>query len=303
MKKTHLTLFILLLFCSAVFAQSVGKSKSYKPTNYQKKVTTIVSGKSRSYYSLSNEEVSRVSLRGPGKLRVITRARFMPDQKEDIGYEILYTIDGGEQKRIRMSSVERSKKATYVKGSHGVPAELKDFEIELGRGDHSIEFKLSKLDFQVAARYIFTATKPKKRDWIAYSPLQPSEPVDIVSRESSVGYYRFSNDKPLRVAVNGPSELRVLTRIENHYQMRGRIHYRIQVKENGEVINTYQLNSQRSEVAVYEDNKDLIPGKACEFVIVVPKGRHIYEILPLDKDKNTVLGRCLLPKNDVKLKN
>ncbi len=108
-------------------------------------------------------------------------------------------------------------------------------------------------------------------------------------------------EKPLKVEINGPTELRVLTRIENHYQMKGRIHYRVQVKENGHLTSTYQLNSRRSEIAVYKYDKELIPGKACEFVIDVPKGRHTYEVLPLDKDKKTLLGRFLLPKKDVKL--
>jgi hypothetical protein len=54
-------------------------------------------------------------------------------------------------------------------------------------------------------------------------------------------------------------------------------------------------------VAVYKDVKDLIPGTACEFVIYVPKGKHTYELLPLDKDKGSLLGRLLLPKKDVLL--
>jgi len=83
--------------------------------------------------------------------------------------------------------------------------------------------------------------------------------------------------------------------------MKGRIHYRIQIRENGKVINTYQLNSRRSEITVYKDDNELVPGKACEFVIIVPKGKHLYEIVPLDQDKNTVLGRFLMPEKDVKL--
>ena len=110
-------------------------------------------------------------------------------------------------------------------------------------------------------------------------------------------------EKPLKVEIIGPTELRVLTRTENHFQMKGRINYRVQVKENGKVINTYQLCSKVSEVAVYKDVKELIPGTACEFVIYVPKGKHVYEILPLDKDKSTLLGRLLIPEKDVKLEN
>ncbi len=151
------------------------------------------------------------------------------------------------------------------------------------------------------ARYFFHPTRNKKQEWISYSPLQPSQPVHLISSESTVNYYRFSTDEPLRVKVNGPTVLRVLTRVENHYQMKGRIKYRMQVKENNQVINTYQLNSKRSEITTYKNNAELIPGKAREFVINVPSGNHTYEILPLDKDKSTILGRLLLPKNDVKL--
>lgn len=301
MKKIQLILLISILFVSGIMAQSVKKSRFLKPTNFQKRVTTLVSDKSRSYYSLNTEKPSTINVQGPGKLRVITRGRFIPDEGDEIKYEILYSIDGGEKKKIIISSVERSKKATYLKGSLGVPGQLKDFEIELGRGNHTIEFKLKDKNIPVAARYRFTPSKKKKQEWIAFSPMQPSEPVNLISRETTVNYYRFSTKKPLKVEINGPTELRVLTRIENHYQMKGRIHYRLQVKEKGKVINTYQMSSRRSEIAVYKNDKKLIPGKAREFVIDVPGGRHSYEIIPLDEDKSTVLGRLLLPKKNVKL--
>ena len=301
MNKILLSFVALMFLSSAILAQSSGKSKYLKPTNHQKKVTTIVSEKSRSYYSLSNEKPSVISVRGPAILRVLTRSRFVPEAGAKINYDVLYTIDGGEQQKEKMSSVVRSKKATYLKGTLGVPGQLKDFEIELGRGDHTIEFLLEDIEVPVAVRYNVTPTKEKKQEWIAYSPVQPSEHVDLISRETTVNYHRFSTGTPLIVEINGPTILRVLSRIENHYQMKGRIHYRLQVKENDKVLNTYQLSSRRSEIAVYKDDKELIPGKACEFVIDVPKGKHTYEILPLDQDKSTVLGRLLLPKKDVKL--
>ncbi len=301
MKKILLTLLILLLFFPGLMAQSVRKTRYLKPTNFQKRVTTIVSGKNRNYYSLSTEKSSIISMQGPGKLRVLTRGRFIPKEDDKIEYEILYSIDGGDQKIIKISSVKRSKNATYLKGTLGVPGQLEDFEIELGRGYHNVEFKISDNEVPVAVRYSFTPTKAKKQEWIAFSPMQPSEPVNLIAREKAVKYYRFSTEKPLKVVINGPTQLRVLTRIENHFQMKGRIHYRVQVKENNNVISTYQLSSRRSEIAVYENDKKLIPGKACEFVIDVPKGRHRYEIFPLDKDKSTLLGRFLIPEKDVNL--
>jgi len=303
MKKIHLIFVMFFLFCSGITAQTISNKKYLKPTNFQKRVTTLISEKSRSYYSLNTDEASIISVKGPGVLRVLTRGRFVPDEGESIKYEVLYTVDGGEQEKVKISSVERSKKATYLNGALGVPGQLKDFEIELGRGNHSIEFYLKEAKTPVAVRYIYTPTKAKKQDWIAFSPLLPSEPVDLISRETTVNYYRFTKDMPLMVEINGPTELRVLTRVENHYQMKGRIHYRVQVKEDGVAINTYQLSSRPSEIAEYKKDKELVPGKACEFVIYVARGRHHYEISPLDEDKSSLLGRLLMPEKDTKLEN
>lgn len=303
MKKIHLILLPLIFLYSGIIAQTGGDTRPLKPSNFQKKVPVIIEGKTRNYYSLSSVDPSIISVQGPGKLKVFTRGQYKPGAPDLLKFTLLYTIDGGVQKSVAVNSTGRSKKATYTDGTLGVPGELNTTEIELLRGNHTIEFKIKDNTVNVSARYNFTPAKVKKQDWLAFSPMQPSEPVELISKETTTSYYRFSNDKPLKIEIIGPTELRVLTRTENQYQMKGRINYRIQVKENGIVQNTYQLSSKVSETAVYKDVKDLIPGSACEFVIYVPKGKHTYEVLPLDKDKSTLLGRLLIPKTDVKVEN
>jgi len=300
--RKNLSLTLLLTLAVFLIQAQPLKKKYPKPGNYTKRVTTVIGEKSRSYYSLNQTASSNIRVKGPGVLRVMTRARFVSGDQETLKYEMLYVVDGGQQQKVKNSGVKRSREAVYQNASLGKPGQLKDFEINLGRGDHTIEITLNDDSTPVAARYIFTPGKAKKREWIAYSPEQPSEPIDLISRETAVKYYRFSADKPLFVKVNGPTELRILSRIENHYNMKGRIHYRLQVKEGDDVLNTYQLSSLRSDIAAYKENSMLVPGKACEFVINVPKGRHNYEIVPLDRDKSTILGRCLLPKKAVRLR-
>ena len=301
MKSNLIIIFIFIIAQSLVVAQSTDNSQPVKPTNFQKKITTISSGKTRSYYALSNVESSVINIQGPGTLAVNTRAQFSLGETGPKKYTLIYAIDGGEQKTEAITAVEPSSKASYEDVKLGIPGELRTFEIELSRGSHTIDFKLKDITCNVSVRYVFTPAKLKKQEWLAFSPVLPSEPVDLMTGESTTGYYRFTLEKPLKVDIIGPTELRVLTRTENHFQMKGRINYRVQVRENGMVINTYQLNSKVSDVAVYKDEKDLIPGTACEFVIYVPKGNHVYEILPLDKDKSSLLGRLLIPVKDVKL--
>jgi hypothetical protein len=300
MTKPLLILILVAMTLTMATAQTGTSSKAIRPSGFQKKIGTVVSGKTRNYYALSTSETSMITVQGPGTLKVNTRGQFRPGENATLSYTVLYTIDGGVQQSKVIQGVGRSKKAVYQDATLGVPGELSTFEIQLSRGYHNIEFRIKENTYNAAARYIFTPAKLKKQEWLAFSPMLPSVPVDLISRETNTLYYRFSMEKPLRVEIIGPSELRVLTRTENHYQMKGRINYRVQVRENGSVINTYQLFSSVSDIAVYKDEKNLIPGTACEFVIYVPKGTHIYEISPMDKDKGTLLGRLLIPVKDVK---
>ena len=83
--------------------------------------------------------------------------------------------------------------------------------------------------------------------------------------------------------------------------MKGMINYRLQVKEDGVIKNTYLFCSARSDVTSYKKEGNKIPGKAKEIAINVPRGTHTYEIIPLDEDKKTILGRVLFQKKDIKI--
>lgn len=300
MKRIQLLLLAFLTCFSVTIAQSPAKHKFLRPINSKDPVSIVIEGKAKDYYSLSPKQPGTIRLSGPGKLRLLTRGQFLPGQPGKMKYEIVYTIDGGIPKILKANNIPRSINATYINGTMGVPAQLMDFEISLGPGQHSIEFRLNKNNPPVAARFAFTPLKSRKKEWIAITPANNQETVELVSKESMISYYRFSPEKPLKIELNGPTELQVLTRAEFQFKMRGTIHYRIQVKMDNKVINSYQLSSKRSEVASYKNDKKLVPGKGNEFVIIVPRGKHTFELIPLDKDKNTILGRILIPIKDVK---
>lgn len=302
MKILHLLFIGLLVLCQSVSAQSGPKHRYLKPSNSKNPVSVIIDGKSKDYYFLSPKEASLIRINGPGKLRLLTRGQFVPGQSGKMKYEIIYSIDGGAEKTFRSGDVVRSINATYINGTMGVPAQLEDFEILLGPGQHTIEFRLGKSKSRVAIRYAFTPVKNRKKEWIAVHPLNSPETVELSTKESLVTYYRFTPEKPLKIDLNGPTELQVLTRAEFQYKMRGTIHYRIQVRLDGKVINSYQLSSKRSETAAYKNEKSLVPGKGNEFVIVVPRGRHSIELIPMDKDKSTILGRVMIPVKDVRIR-
>jgi hypothetical protein len=301
MKYLKFLIVIFILFVQWNLISADSKTKVLKPKNATTKITTIISGKSRIYYPILKNSASLVSVKGPGKLRIITRVQFNSDKFEELDYVVCCKLDGIVMDDVVFENVKRSGDALYLDDLYGIPGDANDIILELGQGEHTIELWCGTEFPNVTARYLFTKTKGRKIDWVAKSPLYPNEPVDLVNGENVTHYFRFSNNKPLKIKITGPTILRVLNRLENHYYMKGRINYRIQVKEDGNIKNTYLLNSVRSEVTTYKKDGKKIPGKAKEIVISVPGGTHIYEIFPLDEDKNSILGRILFPKKDIKL--
>jgi hypothetical protein len=298
--KIFVIALLLLLFADPISADS--KTKLLKPKNAKEKVTIIISGKNRSYYPLIQKESLVVTTKGPGKLKIITRAQIKSQQKKIVNYSVYYSLNGSPKVKAEFDDVNQDVKSKFKNEALGSPGTGEELILELGRGEHTIEVWQASTNPQVVARFLFTPTKETKINWVSLSVLYPNEPVSLVTNEDLVTYYRFSSKKPLKIRITGPTTLRILSRVENQYQMKGRINYRLQVKEDGEIKNTYMLSSVRSEVTVYRKGCGRIPGKAREIVVYVPKGKHIYEVIPLDKDKDTILARVLFPKKDVKLK-
>ena len=292
--------YILLLYLIASSGMVLPQTRTIRPSNPKDKFIIRESGVNHAYYLVRADDPSIIFIKGPGKLRITSRI-IIPRNTIVNDYNLLYRIDGGERKNIYYDKIKKSKNGMINGISTGVAGIGKVLNIELGPGEHSLEIRSGSASVTILAKYSFRKIKAKKTKWVMLSPSHPNEPVDLVIHENVVHYYRFSERKPLKININGPTTLRILTRFENHYNMKGRINYRIQVKQDNQVLNTYLLSSIYSEVTTYRHNLKLVPGKAREFYIQVPPGRHRYTIIPMDKDKNTILARILFPKKDVKL--
>ena len=261
----------------------------------------FVSGQDRAYEALDADRPAVVTVRGPGELRIVTRARFRPTMEDGLRYSLRVRVDGGEEMEVVYDDVQRSRTAMFRDGTLGVPGRLMDHRIPLRRGYHNVEILPGPGAPEIFFRTLFEPTRERRRSWVAVSPLESPELVELVVREGLVAYHRNPPGEPFHVEVIGPTELRIFTRTENSPEMRGRIHYRLQVREGETVINTFQLSSRRSEITTYLSDDTLVPGRAAEIVIPIPAGAHRLQILPLDPDKSTLLARFMLPREDLGL--
>lgn len=292
---------ILILLLIPAFSYGTVKTKVLIPKNASNAVNINVAGKSYSYYPFVQDEILVYAVRGPGKLKIITRGQLNIKTEDRLDYVIFYRINGGEKIKVEFRSVKTDNNAFFDDAARGYPTIGENILIELARGENTVEIWSSLTNQNIYARALFTEIKEKKINWVPMSPLYPADPVSLVTNEDVVTYFRYSSTKPLKIRVTGPTTLRVLNRVEFDYKMKGKLNYRIEVKENNKLKNTYMLSTDRSDVTRYRRDSKKTPGRANEIVINVPFGTHTYEIFPLDK--HSILARILFPKKDIRLES
>lgn len=295
--KTHFLTLILLAI--SVLSLAAPKTKVLVPKNAKSSISINIFGKNLKYYPISVDEAAILIVRGPGKLKVITREQLNSKSKKQLNYVVYYRINGGEKIKIEFGDVEPDKNAYFKDASLGFPSKGNNINVELSRGENTVEVWCGSANPKICIRNLFTTIKEKKIDWYKLSPMYPNEPVSLVTNEDVLSYFRYSSSKSLKFKITGPTIVRVLNRVEFDYKMKGNINCRIEVKEDKKVKNTYMLCADRSDVTRYKKGGKKIPGKAKEIVITVPSGTHTYTLLPLDNC--TVLARILFPKKDITL--
>lgn len=297
--KHILTMFFLICMITttpSVVAQS--KARLIKPINEASRIKIIVNKKPRTYYSLFENKESILRLNGPGKLILYTRPHFANKNDNSGNYQISYTLNDGKEKTLTVKSVNPSSNAKYPKGVLGIPGSARKFEINIPIGTSQIKFKLIANNKPVAIRYIFKSVK-LKLNWIDYTPRTYESVCDIITNEMISSYYKYSKKKPLEINVNGPTQIKVYTRLGFNYKMSGVVNFRLQILENGQTINTYQLSNKQSEVSIFKKEKDLTPGKASKFVINVPAGKHSYQIIPMEEINSGIFSKLMIVRGDV----
>lgn len=298
--QTNRKFLALIVFISlSILCFAISKTKVLVPKNARTAIVINISGKSLKYYPISVDEATLLTVRGPGKLKIITRRHLNSKSNKTLNYVLYYRINGGEKIKTSINNAKADNNAYFEDASQGFPCLGEKIIIELSRGENTVEVWNGSSNAKICIRTLFTEIKEKKIDWVRLSPMYPNEPVSLVTNEDVITYFRYSPSKSLKIKITGPTVLRVLNRFEFDYKMKGKKNYRIEIKEDKKVKNTYMLCSDRSDVTRYKKDGKKIPGPAKEIVINVPSGNHKYELIPLDN--YTILARILFPKKDITL--
>jgi hypothetical protein len=274
-----------------------GKSSAITPSGGT--AVKVKVGKNEvAYTSVGTSGRLRFTVKGPGRLTVMTRLLYPTKSKGPQRYAVVLREKGSVIKKQETQS-DLSTKVTYV-GSGIVPAKLRKFRFRVPSGTHTYEVALEKSGVpSVAVRLGFKPGKrPLKR--VNLQAIASSRVATAVVREKLLTYYVSDRTKPAQLRVVGPTRLRISARLNFDASMKGRQKFAVGVWEGDKRIALKSLVTSKALAAVYQGWKEIVPGKAETFSVAVPSGEHRYTFKLEGTSARSVSLRFLIPQQDLK---
>lgn len=278
-------------------AISKSKKNTYlKPQKAEKVV--LITGKTRDYYKLNSKTPTVIETNQEGELIVYTRKRMNP--KSSNKYSFSFTIDNSITKKINIKNVKRSTHSVYR--SLGIKQIPSTYDITVIKTTNVYQNIIFSSKYTVDARFVFK--KIIQKDGWKEIEIEKSKIVPLVVNKKNTikEYTRIDHNNSFDFDISNTNKIKVYIRGEFHYDMHANNDYVIVLKDNGKILNTYRLSSNRSNVMHYKYNDELIPGTLDKFSIKIPLGKHKYSISILNKDK-TALIRVLKKVNNTQRYN
>ncbi len=299
-KTLSFALLALAILVGALMAKS--RDTGYRPlapAAFDKKVDVNLSGKNHAYYVLEHGTKVDVEVKGPSKLRIVSRAVF-DVSADSLTYSYSGMRTGSRKATVYKHATRPADKVTLVSDSAKRIGLSRTKVIDVPRGTQTYTFTLPKnASTRVLMHFTLDANEfTRGTDVVAMTPSEFTTAVDLVSHEEASPYYRIGTGHQVALKLVGPVTLKVLSRIEFDANMSGRQKWKVRVSEDARTKGTYSLGSRKSDVTTYREQSALVASRAETFYVEVPAGEHRYEFT-LPENHRTVLLRFLLPKNEL----
>jgi hypothetical protein len=268
------------------------------PSSFGQSRILTISGHDRRYYSIERDQPLSVQAKGPTQIRILTRLEFESQPSEAVDYTIEYTMDDQATDHVDFSSrpIEAARDPNNPKVLLGY---LRDYCIDVPRGVHSYTFQVTDGVDRVWVRVQEQqSTYMENLRRIAFQPHHFTKAADLEVKEKITTYYRIGNDNELQLDVIGPTNVKILARLEYDQTMHGAQKYRFQILEGDKVVETYSLSTELSDVAKYIGATSTLLSRGETVYLDVPKGPHSYRVVLLDENR-TALIKFLIPVKDL----
>jgi len=281
--------------------------RSITPNGRTLETVCVRVGETQSEYCLLDARTPiQFSLRGPSKLRVLTRHLPQNGQTGKRCYTIRIEQDGTPVTSRPHLAAES--KTAHLCDRQGTPAGAScETIVTIPDGRHDYRVFVEEAGKAVAARFF----RSYKAAGTRYAEFAPREYERICTLATPDGkqyqHYRFTAEKPLRFTVNGPISLLLRTRLDFREGEDAEAAYGLALARRPEAggpwepAGTVNFSAKPEAQARYQDCHGVVPGESRRADLEIPAGSWTYELRPLETGGRNVTARVLIPRSAIGL--
>ncbi len=237
----------------------------------QKPITVLVQDKPRIYFRVTPQAPLVISIDGPSRLRIVSRAE-MPAGKNDVVSYRLRAIEGGtvlDQNDTESSASDRVR----FPDSDRPLGKSRRMVVDIPAGKHQISLEVERAQ-AVLVRLFQGAPGRGEEPMVTLTPIDAPRSVTVTEGEKTIPYYTTFMGKPIRLRVVGPTTLDLTTRLDFDATMRGERRYRLVVSDQGRKVREFDFKTTKSTTAAYTNLRDRVPSKFDRARLEIGQGTH-----------------------------
>jgi len=284
------TLLLIAVPAHAARWQAIERIAGHAP------LSVLVQEKERIYFLITPESPLTLTVEGPGRLRLVSRAEVPRGVSRPISYKL--RIDEGG--KIRKEQVTESSAADGVKlgDSESAMCKSRNLAVDVTGGSHLLTVSVTGA-MAVLVRPLFSGPKRDEAKMISITPVEAARSVTVSEGERLIPYYTIFPGKPVKFRIVGPTSLELSTRLDFDATMRGTQGYRVAVTEGGERIREDKFKTTKATTAMYTDLHDRSASKLDRIVIPLSDGVHEISVELLSPPKGSAEIHARIPQPTV----
>ncbi len=292
-----MTMAAMALLLTAAAPSAAATWRTLKAEADQGSVCIDVQGQEFEYSLLNDEQPTVVEMRGPRRIKIVTRYLFGESDPSPQSYTLRVLLDGREILRRAYSSGTLE---TVKRCRGGEVAALRKTILNVPTGRHELQiFAETDGAGRVAGRF-YRESKARKAKDVAFAPerFDGLYHLQFASGKQS-SYYHFSEGAPLGFSVKGPTTLKVYSRLDFDHTMNGSQNYSLELLRDGESVGVYHYHASKLSAAAYVERPDILPGDRKLLRVPVPRGVHRYQIRCVRPEACGIAVQIRIPEADV----
>jgi len=260
---------VVLLFLTMGGPQAATAWKGVEEIHGASPVTVSVEGNSRRYFQVSPQQPLTVEIKGPVRLRVISRVEVPEGATGKVAYGLRIT----EGKRTLRSLKTEAEKSNDAKPPRkGAPlGQSRQTIVSLKEGAHTLRIA-AQGERSMLVRLQTAATRPGRPETVSLTPIDARRSVSLKEGEKVIPYYSAMAGKPVKFRVVGPTTLELLTRLDFDQTMRGVQSYRLRVTAGASRPRETELSTTKALTATWVELPDRVPSKFRRMQIPIAEG-------------------------------